>query len=69
MIKITDIVRQQVEEDIEATNALARGILNLSEYARTIKEKVTDLSKKDVSHQSIVVHSVVSRKTLEQKTT
>lgn len=55
MISIKASVENQLNKDIEGKNALARGILNLSEYARTIQQQVADESKKEVSVQSIVV--------------
>jgi hypothetical protein len=55
MKKVIDAVRDEIEQDLEATNTMARGLLNLSEYARTIKERVEQASKKEVTHQSIVV--------------
>lgn len=55
MLTIKDSVERALNNDIEGKNALARGILNLSSYARTIQEEVASDSKKDVSLQSIVV--------------
>ena len=55
MISIKESVENLLNKDIEAKNALARGILNLSQYARTIQKQVAEESKKSVSVQSIVV--------------
>jgi hypothetical protein len=55
MISIKDSVERLLNKDIEGKNALARGILNMSRYARTIQKQVVEESKKDVSIQSIVV--------------
>lgn len=55
MITIKQGVQTVIQGDSEAYNALARGILNLSQYAREIKNKVEELTKKDVAIQSIVV--------------
>ncbi len=55
MIAIQDAVKNIVEKDIEIKNGMARGLINLSSYARLIKKQVASLSKKDVSVQSIVV--------------
>jgi hypothetical protein len=55
MIAIQDAVKNIVEKDIEIKNGMARGLINLSSYARLIRKQVAGLSKKDVSTQSIVV--------------
>lgn len=55
MISIKDAVEKSLNRDLEGKNALARGILNLSSYARSIQNKVAEDSKKEVSIQSIVV--------------
>lgn len=55
MIKIQEAVKNIVEKDIEIKNGMARGLINLSNYARLIRKQVAGLSKKDVSVQSIVV--------------
>lgn len=55
MITIQEAVKNIVEQDVEVKNGMARGLINLSHYARLIKKQVAQLSKKDVSVQSIVV--------------
>lgn len=55
MIKIQEAVKNIVEKDVEIKNGMARGLINLSNYARLIRKQVAVLSKKDVSVQSIVV--------------
>ncbi len=55
MIKIQEAVKNIVEKDVEIKNGMARGVINLSNYARLIRKQVAGLSKKDVSVQSIVV--------------
>jgi hypothetical protein len=55
MVSIKDSVESLLNKDIEGKNALARGILNMSQYARTIQAEVARESKKNVSVQSIVV--------------
>jgi len=55
MISIKSVVENLINKDLEGKNALARGILNLSQYARTIQKDVSRESKKEVSVQSIVV--------------
>lgn len=55
MIKIQEAVKNIVDKDIEIKNGIARGLINLSNYARLIRKQVAGLSKKDVSVQSIVV--------------
>jgi hypothetical protein len=55
MIKIKDIVQNIVEEDIEVKNTIARGFLNLSQYAREIQKTVSKQAKKEVSVQSIAL--------------
>lgn len=55
MIKIHDVIKNIVDKDIEVKNMLARRILNLSSYARSIKGEVEKETKKEVSIQSIVV--------------
>lgn len=55
MISIRDAVEKSLNKDLEAKNSLARGILNLSSYARSIQKSVENYSKKQVSIQSIVV--------------
>jgi len=65
MISIKDVVQTIVSNDIEAQNSISRGILNLSQYAREIQEKVEEATKKEVSMQSIVV--TLSRLERKQK--
>lgn len=55
MIKISEIVRSIIEKDVVALNALQRGIMNFSSYARHIKSDVEHLTKKNVDEKSIVV--------------
>ncbi len=55
MNTIKEGVEKILNNDIEAQNSLSRGILNLSQYAREIKKKVEELTKKEVSNQSLVV--------------
>ena len=55
MINIQKTVESLINKDIEGKNTLARGILNLSQYARTIQKEVSAEAKKEVSVQSIVV--------------
>ncbi len=55
MIKIQDVVRDIVYGDEEALYALSKGFMNLSAYAKQIRKKVEDRSKKDVQTPGIVV--------------
>ncbi len=55
MINIKTSVEKLINDDLEGKNALARGILNLSQYARSIQKDVEKAAKKPVSVQSIVV--------------
>ncbi len=55
MNTIKEGVEKILNNDIEAQNSLSRGILNLSQYAREIKEKVEKLTNKQISNQSLVV--------------
>ncbi len=55
MISIREAVENILNSDFEAKEGLARGILNLSQYARTIQERVAEFTKKEVGLQSIVV--------------
>lgn len=55
MITITQAVEQILHADIEALNTLARGVLNLSAYAKQIQSNVEEVCKKQVKYQSIVV--------------
>ncbi len=54
-MNIQKTVEKLVNQDLEGKNTLARGILNLSQYARIIQKEVESETKKDVSVQSIVV--------------
>ncbi len=55
MISIKESVQNILNKDLEGKNSLVRGILNLSQYARTIQSDVAEQAKKEVSVQSIVV--------------
>lgn len=55
MIKISAILKTILEEDEEALIAYQRNILNLSAYARQIKNQVSALAKKPVNVKSIIV--------------
>lgn len=55
MIKISKTLEKIIENDHDAYVACQRGILNLSAYARTIKNEVEKLTKKSVNLKSIVV--------------
>jgi hypothetical protein len=55
MISIKQAVENVINEDFEGKNAMARKVLNLSQYARIIQKDVAKQAKKDVSIQSIVV--------------
>ncbi len=55
MISIKESVQNILNKDLEGKNSLARGILNLSQYARAIQSDVAEQAKKEVSVQSIVV--------------
>lgn len=55
MIKIQDTIKDIVDSNIEVKNSLAKGLINLSSYARTIQKQVVKKAKKEVSVQSIVV--------------
>jgi len=55
MIKISDIVRDILNESFEATLTLGQGVLNLSAYAEQIKARVEKRAKKHVKKSSIVV--------------
>lgn len=55
MISITEAVESILNSDYVASAAMARGVMNLSSYARDIREKVSRYTKKEVDVQSIVV--------------
>lgn len=55
MITIKSAVKQILATDYVAIQSMSRRIMNLSEYARSIKPDVELLSKKEVGIQSIVV--------------
>ncbi|MCF7831415.1 MAG: hypothetical protein K9M36_00830 [Candidatus Pacebacteria bacterium] len=55
MIKIHDVVESILYKDEEALTALSMGYMNLSQYAKQIKNQVEDMTKKDVGVAGIVV--------------
>lgn len=55
MLSIASAVENIVRQDRTACEALRRGVMNLSQYAREIQKVVSDETKKDVGIQSIVV--------------
>lgn len=55
MITVKEAVLRELGRDYVAIQAISRGIMNLSEYARLIKPEVEFQSKKLTSVQSIVV--------------
>jgi len=55
MIKIQPIVRNIVLGEIEAYYALANGFMNMSSYAYRIRPEVEELTKKQVTINSLVV--------------
>ncbi len=64
MIKISDVVREIVQEDLVATEALRMRILNLSAYASQIHRKVETITMKEVQIGTIVV--ALSRLIIEE---
>lgn len=64
MIKISNVVREIIQEDLVATEAIRLGILNLSAYASQIKHEVEARTLKEVKNSSIVV--ALSRLEIEQ---
>lgn len=68
MIKISDIVEEIVYSSEIALSALSQGYLNLSAYAKAIREEVEEKTKKPVRVGSIVVAlSRLSKSLGEQK--
>ena len=55
MIKISDIIKEILENDEEAYFACQRGILNFSAYAREIKTDLENRAKKSVNLKSVIV--------------
>lgn len=55
MINIIDVVKEIISEDDVATEALSTGIINFSNYARSIHKEVEKRTYKNVNIQSIVV--------------
>ena len=55
MINISQAIREIIDTDEEVLIALERDILNISSYARQIKDQVEDLAKKPVKTKSIIV--------------
>jgi len=55
MLKISNAVRQLAENDLELKTPLKEGLINLSAYAKKIKARVEELTKKKVESRSIVV--------------
>ncbi len=55
MIKINTIVENILYKDEEALTALAKGYMNLSQYAQQIHHEVEKMAKKEVGVQGIVV--------------
>ncbi len=55
MIKINDVVQFVLYKDEEALTSLAKGYMNLSQYAKQIRGEVEGLTKKEVGNQGIVV--------------
>lgn len=67
MIKIHDVVESIVYKDEEALTALSMGYMNLSQYAKQIKNQVEDMTKKDVGVAGIVVTLSRIAKKLDRK--
>ncbi len=55
MIKIQPIVRDILLKEIEAYHALTNDYMNMSGYAQSIRSQVEELTKKDVTINSLVV--------------
>lgn len=55
MISIREATETILRSDYVALESLKRRVMNFSEYARSIKDKVSDYTKKEVGIQSIVV--------------
>jgi hypothetical protein len=55
MISIREAVETILDSDTTTKDSMRRGIVNLSQYARTIEKRVAEFTKKDVGIQSIVV--------------
>lgn len=55
MLKIHDIVESILFKDEEALTALAKGYMNLSQYAKHIHNEVEKMTKKEVGIPGIVV--------------
>ncbi|MFA6304397.1 MAG: hypothetical protein WCV73_02490 [Patescibacteria group bacterium] len=55
MLKISEAVKNLVEQDMELHSPLKKGLINLSAYAKKIKSKVEVLTKKNIKTSSIVV--------------
>ncbi|MDP2586190.1 MAG: hypothetical protein Q8P32_00235, partial [Candidatus Komeilibacteria bacterium] len=55
MLKISDIIKEILENDEEAYFACQRGILNFSAYAREIKTDLEHRAKKSVNLKSVIV--------------
>lgn len=55
MLKISDIIKEILENDEEAYFACQRGILNFSAYAREIKKDLENRAKKSVNLKSVIV--------------
>lgn len=66
MLKIHDSVRNILESDDIAVEALSRKILNLSSYAKRIQPEVEEATKKEVSPASIAISLARIRKELKQ---
>lgn len=65
MISITTAVKEVLEMDDLANNALKLGILNYSSYARRIQSKVESITKKTVKVRSIIVALTRTNKGIE----
>ena len=55
MIKVSDVIKEILTRDQEASFCMSRGILNFSSYAREIHKEVKLLAKKEVEIQSVIV--------------
>lgn len=55
MIKINDVVLSILFKDEEALTAIAKGYMNLSQYAKQIQNQVEETAKKEVGIPGIVV--------------
>lgn len=66
MIKIQDVVRDIVYAEEEALYSLAKGYMNLSAYAKIIRNEVEEKTKKDVKVSGIVVALSRVQKTLNK---